>query len=73
MTLIVNPTYFASKAELQAHLNTDSTILTEPSIMGEWTKYPSELPTGFSDVVTNHPIRSKFAQITKTEKGWIVK
>lgn len=73
MTLIVNPRYFASKAKLKAHLDSDAAALTEPSVMGTWTKNPSQLPVGFRELVTNHPQRTKFATIQKTESGWKVK
>lgn len=71
MTLIVSPQLFKSKADLKANLDNGISI-HEPSIMGSWTKRSADLPVGFSDVVTNHPARTKFAKITKTAAGWKV-
>lgn len=72
MTLIVSPRDFTSKAALKAALDNGDCLVHEPSIMGSWTKPARELPAGFSDVVTNHPLRTKFAQITRTPSGWRV-
>ena len=72
MTLIVDPKWFPSKAKLAEHLNEGRIALTEPSIMGGWVKNARELPVGFSDVVTNHPLRTKFAQIRRLAAGWKV-
>lgn len=72
MTLIVSPTIFTSKAALKAALDEGKVLLHEPSIMGEWTKPARMLPVGFSDVVTNHPLRSKFASIERRADGWRV-
>ena len=72
MTLIVSPRVFTSKAALKAALDAGDCPVHEPSIMGSWTKPAGDLPVGFSDVCTNHPLRSKFAQITKQAKGWKV-
>lgn len=72
MTLIVSPTLFKSKADLKANLD-KGCMVHEPSIMGEWTKLSTDLPIGFRDVVTNHPLRSKFATIERKPDGWKVK
>lgn len=73
MTLIVKPEVFRSKAALKEALDLGACLVHEPSIMGSWTKRASELPIGFEGVVTNHPLRTKFAQIARTDKGWKVK
>lgn len=73
MTLIVSPKVFTSKAALKAALDAGDCVIYEPSIMGEWAKQARELPVGFRDVVTNHPVRSKFAQIERKSDGWAVK
>lgn len=72
MTLIVSPKVFTSKAALKAALNAGDCLIHEPSIMGEWVKPARELPVGFRGVVTNHPVRSKFAGIERREDGWRV-
>jgi len=72
MTLIVSPRVFTSKAALKAALDAGDCPVHEPSIMGSWTKPAGDLPVGFNDVCTNHPLRTKFAQITRTTKGWKV-
>ena len=69
MTLIVSPKVFTSKAALKAALDKGDCVVHEPSVMGSWTKSAGDLPTGFSDVVTNHPLRTKFAQIMKKADG----
>ena len=71
MTLIVSPALFKSKATLQQHLN-EGCRIEDPSIVNPWVKLSTELPVGFSDVVTNHPLRSKFAEIKRTSNGWKV-
>jgi len=73
MTLIVDPKNFTSKAKLQESLNAGNCVVHEPSIMGEWTKLAKDLPVGFSGVVTNHPLRTKFAEIKRTANGWQVR
>ncbi len=72
MTLLVSLTAFPSKVMLQAALNSGCRV-TEPSIMGEWTKDSRDLPVGFKDIVTNHPKRTKFASIERKPEGWVVK
>ncbi len=72
MTLIVSPSAFPSKKALKIALDAGHVTLHEPSIMGEWTRPARELPVGFSDVVTNHPLRTKFARIERTPQGWKV-
>lgn len=73
MTLIVEPRHFKSKADLKANLDSGVAQIHESSIMGSWTKNGNELLVGFKGVVTNHPLRTKFAQIEKTANGWKVK
>lgn len=74
MTLIVDPKTFVSKAALKEALEAGTCLVTDPSIMNSWTKRSCELPVGFSDVVTNHPKRTKFAKITHKAAGvWEVK
>ena len=73
MTLIVNPKLFSSKAALKENLD-KSCLLEDPSIVAPWARQSMALPVGFSDVVTNHPLRTKFAKITKRADGsWEVK
>lgn len=73
MTLIVSPDVFKSKDKLLSALNDGSAMVYEPSLMGAWVKAARELPVGFSGVVTNHPLRTKFAQIARGPHGWSVK
>jgi hypothetical protein len=50
-----------------------SVLIVEPSIMGEWTKYLTEIPDNlFPLYVTNHPKRSWFASIKKKIDGTFV-
>lgn len=72
MTLIVSPRIFTSKAALKAALNEGACPVYEPSVMGEWIKPARDLPVGFSAVVTNHPLRTKFAKIERRADGWRV-
>ena len=69
MTLIVSPKVFTSKAALKAALDKGDCVVHEPSVMGSWTIPSHALAVGFSDVVTNHPLRTKFAQIMKKADG----
>jgi hypothetical protein len=76
MTCIVDPKNFASKAKLQALLieREGAVTITDPSIMAPFC-LPARLaiPIGQSLVVTNHPLRTKFAKITrKGENDWKV-
>lgn len=74
MTLIVSPEAFTSKRALAACLNSATGVTIEqPSYFNPWAKNSQSLPVGFRDVVTNHPLRTKFAQIEKTANGWEVK
>lgn len=66
------PDVFKSKATLKAALDSGECIVYEPSIMGEWCKASRQLPVGFEGVVTNHPLRTKFAQIKRQANGWKV-
>ena len=72
MTLIVSPRVFTSKAALKAALDAGDCPVHEPSIMGSWTKSAGDLPVGFEGVVTNHPLRTKFAGIKRQANGWKV-
>lgn len=69
MTCIVDPRNFASKAKLQALLTEreGAITITDPSIFAPFN-LPARLaiPVGQSLVVTNHPLRTKFAKITRT-------
>lgn len=74
MTLIVSPEHFKSKADLKANLDSGRAQIHAPGFDGNWTKNGHELPVGFSAVVTNHPKRTKFANIKKVAAGnWEVK
>lgn len=71
MTLIVAPAFFKSKANLKENLD-KGCMVEDPSIIAPFAKRSTELPVGFTNVVTNHPLRSKFAKITRTADGWKV-
>lgn len=71
MTLIISPSAFPSKKALKIALDNGIRI-EEPSIMDPWIKNSKDLPVGFRDVCTNHPLRTKFAQIEKRADGWKV-
>mgnify|MGYP003441047557 FL=1 len=70
--MIVSPRVFTSKAALKAALDAGDCPVHEPSIMGSWTKSAGDLPVGFEGVVTNHPLRTKFAEIKRQANGWKV-
>ena len=70
MTLIVSPKVFTSKAALKAALDSGDCYVHEPSIVGEWQQPSRALAVGFSGVVTNHPLRTKFAQIERRVR-WV--
>lgn len=72
MTLIVSPEVYKSKAALKAALERGDCYVHEPSIMREWTKAAADLPVGFRGVVTNHPLRTRFAEIERRADGWRV-
>ena len=72
MTLIVSPKVFTSKKALKEALNEGDCLVHEPSIVWEWTKPARDLPVGFRGVVTNHPLRTKFAGIERLAEGWKV-
>ncbi len=72
MTLIVNPRHFKSKAHLKESLET-GILIEDPSMFGSNQSGTSEdKPIGWSGVVTNHPLRTKFAKIEKRADGWKV-
>lgn len=74
MTHIVDPVHFASKAKLQEALNQPQGIsIIEPTPWGDKRFNSNDLLVGFKQVVTNHPLRTKFAQVEKTPMGWRVK
>jgi hypothetical protein len=69
MTCIVDPRNFASKAKLQALLTEreGAVTITDPSIFAPFSLPAKQaIPVGQSLVVTNHPLRTKFAKITRT-------
>lgn len=75
MTAIVSPQHFASKAKLQAALNAGDCAIRIPTPWDDKLLDPlsdEDCPLGWSEVVTNHPLRTKFAKITRTAKGWKV-
>lgn len=72
MTHIVDPIHFASKAKLAVALDKGCPIV-EPTPWGDKRFNSRELSVGFRAVVTNHPLRTKFAQIERTADGWKVK
>lgn len=72
MTLIVHPKDFGSKAKLKANLDAGMILLEDPSIVAPWQKHAADVAVGFSGVVTNHPLRNKFAKIEKRADGWKV-
>ena len=71
MTMIVKPQDYPSKKGLKEALDAGC-LVHEPSMMGEWTRTADLLPVGFKGVVTNHPLRTKFAEIERTPGGWKV-
>ena len=71
MTLIVKPQDYPSKKGLKEALDAGC-LVHEPSMMGEWVKRATALPVGFRGVVTNHPLRTKSAEIERTPGGWKV-
>ena len=71
MTLIVKPQDYPSKKGLKEALDAGC-LVHEPSMMGERVKRATALPVGFRGVVTNHPLRTKFAEIGRTPGGWKV-
>ncbi len=73
MTLIVSPKVFTSKAALKEALDGGLVTVEDPSIVAPFVVSARELPVGFRGVVTNHPLRTKFAQIEKRADGWRVK
>jgi hypothetical protein len=75
MTLIVAPSQFASKAKLQENLNSpEGVYIEDPSMFGVNQTGPSNgKPVGWSEVVTNHPLRTKFAKLERTADGWKVR
>ena len=72
MTLIVSPKVFTSKAALKAALDEGRVLVTDPSTMGGWVTMARELPVGFRGVCTDHPRRSRYAEIERKETGWKV-
>ena len=70
MTLIVSPKVFGSKAKLKEALDAGNAYITDPSIFGVNHSTSSGMaPVGFKNVVTNHPLRTKFAKIEKLADG----
>lgn len=71
MTCIVS---FASKKALREALKSgnENFWITDPSIFNPRTFRPGEMSLGEKVVVTNHPKRSWFAEIRRTEKGYKV-
>lgn len=76
MTCIVSPAIFKSKKALQEAANSPKGLrISDPSIFNP--KHGPEFNTrdmgvGEKVVVTNHPLRSKFATITRTADGFKV-
>lgn len=64
MTNIVN--FKTKKALKEAVVNGEDFIINDPSIVAPKTFMATELPEGVSTTVTNHPKRSWFAIIKKT-------
>ncbi len=71
MTCIVN---FSTKKALREALERgeDNFRIDDPSIFNPRSFRPMEIPVGQKVVVTNHPKRSWFAEIQRTEKGYKV-
>lgn len=73
MTMIVNlPTKKALKEAIA--VDPQSFVVVDPALMPEWRKYGERfrlhsMKPGESIVVTNHPKRSWFAEITAKEGG----
>lgn len=76
MTMIV--TGFASKKSLKEAVAAcpQEVLITDPALMPEWRKYgevfrASAIKIGDSVVVTNHPKRSWFAEITRIDANTV--
>lgn len=70
MTCIVSPTEFPSKKSLrEAVVAGREVYIEDPSIFKPWYRPLSDFKPGEEVVVTNHPKRSWFAQVGRTEKG----
>ena len=71
MTCIVSPSRYKSKKALkEAAVNDPAGVwIEDPSLFNPWHKPLSAFAPGESCVVTNHPKRSWFARVGRTEKG----
>jgi hypothetical protein len=72
MTCIVSPAVFTSKAALRIAAEQGVLWITDPSIVAPRYFNAHDLAVGQSEVVTNHPARTKFARIERTATGWKV-
>jgi len=73
MTCIVSPTVFPSKKALKEHLAAGANVnIYDPTIFNERRFTARDMAVGEVVVVTNHPKRSWYAQIKRTEDGFKV-
>lgn len=73
MTCIVDASKFPTKKSLrQAILAREVITITDPSLVNPRKFTTADMRPGQSELVTNHPKRSWFAQIVKLEDGRIL-
>jgi len=75
MTCIIHPSNFASKAKLQDRLNLTSGAvrIEDPSFFAPRSFLAKEMAVGQEEIVTNHPLRTKFAKVKRVgEAEWKV-
>lgn len=72
MTAIVAPEVFTSKAALKAVAESGTLTITEPSPHGFRSFNARDMKPGESVVVTNHPLRTRFAKLMRTADGFRV-
>lgn len=74
MTCIVDPKKYPTKKSLrQALLAKEVVSFRDPSIVATRTFTSEDMRVGEQIVVTNHPKRSWFAEVTKTADRFLVK
>ena len=71
MTCIVSPTRYPSKKALKDAVAVDPgrVYIEDPSIFAPRSFSADEIPVGKTEVVTNHPKRTWFAQIGRKADG----
>jgi len=72
MPHIVRP-FLRYKKDLREALQSDKPLIfADPSLFNPQSYTTKSMPIGTSIIVTNHPKRSWFARVERTEKGWKV-